>query len=181
MAFLDYHVLHKMRRGSETFWDFSLRFYSRKKVAEACLALQEEHGADVNLILLIAWAAQRRTILDTPHLRRLIKATARWQRDIILRLRTVRRALSAASGGESTAHRTKFREAVKVLELRAEQIEQITLESVLSDLRIVDSAPSPRAAASAGLSAYERVLKRSFPLSAVDTLTEALQGSARGR
>ena len=37
------------------FWDFSLAVYGRPGVAPACLALQQRHGADVNLLLFCAW------------------------------------------------------------------------------------------------------------------------------
>ena len=39
------------------FWRFSLRFYRRREVADACIALQEEAGVDVNLLLFLLWHA----------------------------------------------------------------------------------------------------------------------------
>ena len=40
------------------FWRFSLQFYRLPKVADACIALQEEAGVDVNLLLFLLWQAQ---------------------------------------------------------------------------------------------------------------------------
>ena len=36
---------------------FSLRFYRQPEVADACIALQEEAGVDVNLLLFLLWHA----------------------------------------------------------------------------------------------------------------------------
>ena len=41
------------------FWDYSLKTYNRPHVGKACLRLQEEAGADVNLVLLCLWLAAR--------------------------------------------------------------------------------------------------------------------------
>ena len=48
------------------FWDFSLHTYSAEGVGEACIALQERRGVDVNLILFCAWnGASGRGVLST--------------------------------------------------------------------------------------------------------------------
>ncbi len=45
------------------FWQFSLRFYRLPNVADACIALQEDAGVDVNLLLyLLFQACQRRQL-----------------------------------------------------------------------------------------------------------------------
>ena len=41
--------------AAASFWAFSLEFYARPGVAEACLALQDRHGLDVNILLLCCW------------------------------------------------------------------------------------------------------------------------------
>ena len=46
----------KSTQGSP-FWRFSLRFYRQPRVADACIALQEEAGVDVNLLLFLLWHA----------------------------------------------------------------------------------------------------------------------------
>ena len=48
------------------FWDFSLKFYDQKNVATSCLALQEDVGADVNLLLYCCWvASQGAVVIET--------------------------------------------------------------------------------------------------------------------
>src|SRR5262249_35669715 len=46
----------KSAQGSP-FWRFSLQFYRQPKVADACIALQEGAGVDVNLLLFLLWHA----------------------------------------------------------------------------------------------------------------------------
>lgn len=42
------------------FWRFSCAVYAAPGVAQACLELQDTHGADVNLLLLAAWLGAAR-------------------------------------------------------------------------------------------------------------------------
>lgn len=38
-------------------WTFSQRFYDDPAVQQACLAVQDDHGGDVNLLLCLLWRA----------------------------------------------------------------------------------------------------------------------------
>ncbi len=63
--------------GDETgarnpFWDFSLAVWGREAVEPACLALQERHGIDVNVLLFCGWAGRRGRALDAAVLGSLI-------------------------------------------------------------------------------------------------------------
>lgn len=44
---------------AEQFWQFSEQHYARPGVAQACLQLQDEHGANVNLLLLLLMLEER--------------------------------------------------------------------------------------------------------------------------
>ncbi len=47
------------------FWDFSLEVYGAEGVPPACLALQEAHQLDVNIVLFCCWTgATGRGALD---------------------------------------------------------------------------------------------------------------------
>ena len=46
------------------FWRFSLGFYRRAGVADACIALQDEAGVDVNLLLFLLWSATEKKTLS---------------------------------------------------------------------------------------------------------------------
>ncbi|MDA5194860.1 TIGR02444 family protein [Govanella unica] len=37
------------------FWDYALRIYGRAAVRDLCLMLQDQQGADINLILFLLW------------------------------------------------------------------------------------------------------------------------------
>lgn len=44
---------------TEQFWQFSEQHYARPGVAQACLELQDKHGANVNLLLLLIMLEER--------------------------------------------------------------------------------------------------------------------------
>jgi uncharacterized protein (TIGR02444 family) len=96
-------------------WTFCLTLYARPGVAPACLALQDRHGADIPLLLAVLWHGQS-GLGPAPlaEWRRLSKA---WQRDAVVPLRNLRRAMKGRDGWE------EIREGIKRLELRAEKAE----------------------------------------------------------
>src|SRR5437879_5458082 len=75
------------------FWRFSLGFYRRAGVADACIALQEQVGVDVNLLLFLLWQATMCRALSAAEVAALEKRVASWRAMTVIPLRTVRRAL----------------------------------------------------------------------------------------
>ena len=70
----------------------------RPGVSEAFVALQDEHGADVNVMLALLWlAAEGQAALEAEAIERLDMAVADWRAEIVEPLRRLRRALK---GGE---------------------------------------------------------------------------------
>lgn len=125
------------------FWDFSLGVYARPGVAEACLALQERQGLDVNLLLFCCWAGARGHALTGDELARLIAAVRPWQEGVVKPLRAARRWLklqTTAPGEEAAALRGRIKEQ----ELAAERIEQ---QLLAGGLMPGPAEPSPGAAA----------------------------------
>lgn len=49
---------------ADTLWQFSEQHYGRPGVAAACLNLQDEHGANVNLLLLLLLLEEQGLTLD---------------------------------------------------------------------------------------------------------------------
>ena len=115
------------------FWDFSLVVYPRPGVVEACLALQDRLGLDVNLLLFCCWAGSLGWRLEAPDMVRLTEEVAEWQRDVIGPLRGVRRRLKGPSD-EATGDVAALRRVVKDCELEAERIEQAMLHAALAEL-----------------------------------------------
>ncbi len=100
-------------------WQYSLAVYGRPAVAEACLALQDEHGADVNLLLCGCWLATAGRRWSETELAELC-ALSRPQREHIAAMRTLRRSLKDA------APAPVYQQA-KQLELALERWQQDTL------------------------------------------------------
>lgn len=98
-------------------WNWAVDTYGRPGVAEAALALQDDHGQNVPLLL---WAAFVRT--TEPEALNAAAALARtWENTAILPLRGVRRALKAPLPPTPEATREGLRAQVKAAELAAER------------------------------------------------------------
>ena len=80
------------------FWRFSLRFYARAKVSAACVALQDEAGIDVNLLLFLLFLAEHHRSVSAGEIARLDTSVAAWREEVVKRLRDLRRALKPGIG-----------------------------------------------------------------------------------
>lgn len=129
-----------MRHVPHPFWRFSLRIYRAPGVQEACLALQEDCGADVNLLLLCGWLGCDGRALDKRRLRQAMACVATWQSDVIAPVRAARRAIkrNPLPGAEAAQ---ALRKQILALELELEYIEQ----SMLTDLAAQWPAPTRHA------------------------------------
>lgn len=110
-------------RKNNTFWRFSLKVYAKDGVAPACLALQDRHGLDVNLLLACAWAGVHGRELTRAEVEGLRDAVGDWHREAVRPLRAVRRWMKTQEAVPLERY-MKLREEVKRLELEAEQLEQ---------------------------------------------------------
>ncbi|HWK43586.1 MAG TPA: TIGR02444 family protein [Stellaceae bacterium] len=128
---------------STDFWRFSVAFYGQPGVAAACLALQDRHGLDVNLVLLCLWVGEIGHRLTPADLARLKRAVARWNTDVLMPLRAARQALKP---GPASLYA-----AAKTLELDAERHAQGML---LDALGKQPTMPATHAAAVANLDLY---------------------------
>ncbi|HXJ00323.1 MAG TPA: TIGR02444 family protein, partial [Micropepsaceae bacterium] len=155
-------------RDESPFWRFSLRFYARAKVSAACLVLQDEAGADVNLLLFLLFLAEHRRQVNANDVAELDRAVIAWRDSVVKPLRALRRALKTGIGEISVTVSETFRGQIKRLELESEHIEQSALEKFhAADLAA--PADSRMAAAQANIAAYQAYLG-SFPAEAVATI-----------
>ncbi len=99
-------------------WEFSLELYRREGVAEQCLRAQNELDADVNVLLYAAWLASTDQRLSFAHLEGLDKAVGEWRARVVQPLRILRQSW------REYAEAAAIRDAVKDLELRAEEQQQ---------------------------------------------------------
>jgi uncharacterized protein (TIGR02444 family) len=105
------------------FWDFSLDLYERPGVAECCVALQEESGLDVNMLLFCTWcAAEGPGVLEEADVRAAIAATQPWQQRVVAPLRAARRAVREL--GTAGIFAAACARDVAATELSAERVEQ---------------------------------------------------------
>jgi uncharacterized protein (TIGR02444 family) len=147
-----------MEGGHSPFWNFSLNFYSRPRVAPACLDLQDNGGVDVNVLFYLLFLAQQGRQLDRNDVARIDAMALAWRDRVVRPLRTLRRDLKyriAPSNVEATA---ALRTDVKRIELEAERIEQHMLERLIPASTIGTQAPSPDEAARANIDVYGKFL-----------------------
>jgi uncharacterized protein (TIGR02444 family) len=140
-----------MADTGDAFWSFSLAFYGRPDVSEACLALQDRHGRDVNLVLYACWVGlSGRGRLEAAELARAEAVSRPWRRDVIETLRQARRAIKEVDRDGTL---TALYEAAKAVELEAERVAQRRL-AALAPTAGTRSAESRVADAVAGLALY---------------------------
>ncbi len=162
---------HEKPREESPFWRFSLRFYSRPSVAAACLALQDEAGADVNLMLFLLFLAEHKRQVAREDIARLDSTVSAWRDRVVKPLRDLRRVLKTGIGEIPIAVSETFRGQIKRLELESEQIEQHLLEGC-EPATLGVSSPSRDRIAEANLTAYGEYLG-GFPAQALATILAA--------
>ncbi len=154
------------------FWRFSLNFYRQPGVAEACIALQDDCGVDVNLMLFLLWLAASGRQLSAEHIKQLDQAVRSWRELTIIPIRETRRKLKGAPTLVAADKQEALRTKIKAIELEAERLQQ---EALYAKSRALPGGGEarPPAAARANLAAYEHLLGRRFANDAVDRLVSA--------
>lgn len=139
----------KIDGAENPFWDFSLATYARPGVAEACVALQDRHGLDVNMLLFCCWTGSLGHGLGAGELRGLLREVRDWQLQVVAPLRSVRRWLKARDHVASA-----LRADITSCEVKAERIEQSML---FASFPVEPGPPSPSIAVG-NLRSYLRLL-----------------------
>src|SRR3974390_1694991 len=109
------------------FWRFSLKFYRQPLVSEACIALQNQYGIDVNLLLFLLWLASDDRQLSAEEVRMLDDNVRDWRNLTIVPIRDARRKLKGAATLVDPGMQEVFRNKVKAVELEAERLQQEAL------------------------------------------------------
>jgi uncharacterized protein (TIGR02444 family) len=159
------------------FWRFSLNFYRQARVSDACIALQDGCGVDVNLLLFLFWLASNDRQLSTDDVELLDDNVRDWRNLTIIPIRDARRKLKGAATLVAPARQEAFRTKVKAIELDAERLQQEALYEFTQSGPLGAEALST-VAARANVAAYERVLGSSFPKQATDVLIAAFDAIA---
>lgn len=157
------------------FWRFSLHFYRQAGVADACIALQDGSGVDVNVLLFLLWLAADRQRLSADDVRKLDDLVRSWRDATVVPIRNVRRALKGQPTLIEAGKQEAFRNRIKAVELEAERLQQEALYALARSGPLGVPA-SPPEAARANAIAYERVLERPFSPQAIEVLMAAFAG-----
>lgn len=149
--------MNESATDAEAFWAFSLEVYAKPQVAELCIALQDEYGFDVNLLLLSLWVAEtERTVFDAERFGELREAVAPLNDNLVHPLRRARRWAKPSDPVAETA-RHKLYGALKQVELKAERLVQAALVGALAaGLAQRHETPTHQAAAKASLERYRQ-------------------------
>ena len=151
------------------FWRFLLHFYRQTGVSDACIALQDDCGVDVNLLLFSLWLAAGKRQLSAADVKRLDETVRSWRDLTIVPIRDARRKLKGAATLIEPQRQEAFRTKIKAIELEAERLEREALYCLTRSGPLGTEA-APGQAARANVTAYERVVGVSFPKQAVDIL-----------
>jgi uncharacterized protein (TIGR02444 family) len=158
------------------FWRFSLRYYRQPGVGDACIALQDSAGVDVNLLLFLLWQASRRRTFAAAEVEALEQRIGEWRRMTVVPLRAVRRALKSPPALVEGAAAEAFRSKIKAVELEAERLQQEAMHRMSQTLPAGVPAASPLDAARTNVAAYAAIGTKPFPKTAVDTLLGVFAG-----
>lgn len=98
-------------------WEYSLEVYGRPGVQQACLTLQDEFGADINLLLFAAWVAAQGAMITPGQWHTLHELSDTFQQQYLQPLRNLRRKLKSVAPDAAY-------EGAKALELELERWQQ---------------------------------------------------------
>jgi uncharacterized protein (TIGR02444 family) len=115
-------------------WTFALAFYAREGAAQACLALQERIGADVDIVLFGLFALLRKGVsLEAEDVRAVDALADGWRAEIVRPLRQLRTRLKSGPIPAPSASTGKLRDRIKSIEIEAERIELDMLAGWLTE------------------------------------------------
>lgn len=154
------------------FWRFSLQFYRQPGVSDACVALQDGCGVDVNLLLFLFWLAAEGRLLEAGDVKKLDDQVRDWRNLTIIPIRDTRRKLKETRTVVAADQQQAFRNKIKAVELEAERLQQDALYAISRSAPLGKNADA-RAALRGNVSAYERVIGASFPESGSTVLLGA--------
>lgn len=145
-------------------------------IADLCLHLQDEHGADVNMLLFACWYGATRGLLDETLFREAHAFSASWSGELTCRLRESRRWMKRnppeAADENLRAQFQLLREQIKKLELEAEQFQENMLEFLVSSPARSLAAEEQQDHMRKNLQHYGRHI--GIPAKELDTLTAPL-------
>ncbi|MCQ4348792.1 TIGR02444 family protein [Pseudomonas stutzeri] len=115
----------------QSLWSFAVDLYRCPDVAGLCLKLQDEHGADVCLLLAGLWLESRRLDATPARIAHLQRLAQPWQQTVVAPLRQLRRAWKAPAATDTQL--AELRGRLAELELQAERRLLERIEELAAD------------------------------------------------
>ena len=119
-------------------WAFAVAAWERPGVAAICLDLQNLHGQLPALLLWRLWALEVDRPVDTQGLTTAVQTARRWEAEVLVPLRDLRRRLADRQAPEFDDARARVRRRVLEAELEAEH----ALMDALETLETVPQSPA---------------------------------------
>jgi len=114
-------------------WDYAARVYARGRASAACLALQDRHGLDVNVLLYCCWVASSgRGVFRDGELEHALTAIGPWRMDVIDVLHDLKVRLKGDVAPAPKALADELRRVVVESELHAEHAEVLMLHAAMT-------------------------------------------------
>jgi len=130
---------------SGAFWKWMLSVYPRPGVSPALIALQDEAGLNVNVLLFCCWLACRSQRLTAEGAHEIERLNAEWANAIVAPLRAVRRLLKTSPLIAENA-RADVRKRLQAIELELEERHGALLEErAAPDRAVREDEPEERA------------------------------------
>jgi uncharacterized protein (TIGR02444 family) len=123
--------MDRLATDDSPFWRFSLALYGQVDVPAACLRLQDECGADVNVMLFTLFLARAGRLIGSGDIDRMEAVAGPWRDEVVRPLRAVRRVLKSPPDQFQNEVTQNLRAAVQRIELEAERLQQLALERTL--------------------------------------------------
>lgn len=125
-------------------WDFALHLYAQDGMSQRCVRWQDEHQANVCVLLTLCWADHCRFVLSH---RELLDVATPWAEEVVEPLRELRRKLKTKVFFDGHAQQA-LREEIKAIEIRSEKLLLEALEAwVLTQMEKTQSSEKQNAAA----------------------------------
>lgn len=142
-------------------------------VAEACLRLQDEAGADVNIVFFLLWNAAQKRQFSAADVETTDAVVAGWREAAVIPMREIRRALKDAPLLSDPGIVEDYRTRIKGLELEAERLEHEALFDFFQAHAPGANVASTTEAARANLQVYEKFLGNDLPRASVEAILAA--------
>ena len=156
-------------------WNYSTQTYQVPEVENACLNLQNNYSADVNILLNCCWLGENQIELSGDDLTALMMASSPWQNSILKPLRNARRMMKQHIIAMPLELIDQTIQNMNEMEINAERMEQQSLEKIIDvDTRQKNQDKSVLEIATSNLTLYLTQLESVGSLSDVSNELAAL-------